>query len=651
MEKNAYTLTAEDIAELELGSIDPVTIDCSELAEYRAKSEFISTQHDFEVSRVYLRDFIGEIFERPMNGERSFEPFEERGCDSYVKWAEERDNKRPHDYSENQFTYNPIVFYKSPRSKKGTMKSDGTDTNDRNTHKIILKEDWKSDSWLEHRYFALTSPITYVGNRNTNKNARMLYAFALDLDDVGPEQIQILWNGFKKPLNHDEFEGSGLTLIPVPNLIVSSGHGLHLYYILRTPVALCGWNVVLLQQLISTLYNLVFFPSKDGKGGTSRVKDLRCHGIFHSFRLPETRTKPLCKDMITKKPVGIGAHIEAWKFEDRGFWTISEIVKYYALNKKMKEKFSPKVVRELERGGRLHNPRRLTRAQALKVYGKLLEPGEKKGQWITNRALYDSWLNRLRDPEKGGVKFGHRFYCVLILVANARKCGVPYEEVKRDAMSLIPKLNELSPDASKAFTEADVVKALKSYQDDKVVRWRLEMISAMAGIKIKRTKRVSGTRINGIAQKRSRQEAWEDGRYNRDKRRQRLGLEPWDAHNGRKHETVENSKNAAMIFQWRQEHPDSQNKSECARELSMSRTTVTKWWNLLDEPGAKENMSGKTASSMSFEDLRKLMAEEIETITPRYQMELSADEMISAMTNPDDPNYDLIKKDVVSIPT
>ena len=222
--ENVYNLTAEDIAELGLESVDPSAIDCTELAEYRAKSRFINTQHDFDVSRVYLRDFIGEIFERPMNGEANFEPFEERMCDSYRKWADERNNGLPHDYSENQFTYNPIVFYKSPRSKKGSQKADGTDTTDRNTHKIILKRDWETDSWLEHRYFALTSPITYVGNRSTNKNARMLYAFAIDLDDVGPEQIQVLWNGFLRPLDHAPFTGLGLTLIPVPNLIVSSGH-------------------------------------------------------------------------------------------------------------------------------------------------------------------------------------------------------------------------------------------------------------------------------------------------------------------------------------------------------------------------------------------------------------------------------------------
>ena len=603
-----YIMTPEDIEELGLKEIDPSSIDYSELAEYRTKNRFIDTQHDFEVSRVYLRDFISELFDRPMNGEANFEPFEERMCDAYVKWADERKNSLPHDYSENQFTYNPIVFYKSPRSKKGSQKSDGTDTTDRNTHKQIFKGDWKDDSWLEHRYFALTSPITYVGNRNTNKNARMLYAFAIDLDDVGPEQLQTLWNGFLRPLDHGPYEGLGLTLIPIPNLIVSSGHGLHLYYLLRTPVALYKWNVGRLQQIISLIYTLTFFPSKKGRGGTSRVENLRCHGIFHSFRLPGTRTKPLCKDAETKKAVGVGAYIEAWKFADRGLWTLDEFVGYWAGNKKMKEIFTPKVIMELERGGKLHNPRRLTRAEALKIYGRLLKPGEPKGHWITNRALYDNWLEKLQKADQGGVRFGHRYYCVLVLVSCAMKCNIPYKEVERDAMALIPVLDKLSPDASKEFTKQDVKKALSSYGKDELIRWRIEMISAMAGIEIKRVKRVSGTRVNGVVQKRSRQEAFEDGRYNRDQRRKRMGLEPWDAHNGRKHETVENSNNAAMILQWREQWPACRNKSKCARDLGLTRPTVTKWWKLLDEAGAPE----PKLPDISFEDMRLQLFEEME---------------------------------------
>ena len=213
----------------------------------------------------------------------------------------------------------------------------------------------------------------------------MLYAFAIDLDDVGPEQLQTLWNGFLRPLDHGPYEGLGLTLIPVPNLIVSSGHGLHLYYILRHPIALYQSNIRFLQYISQLLYDLTFYPTKKNVTGTSRQEKYRCHGIFHSFRLPGTRTKPLCKDKETKAAVGIGAYIEAWKFDERDFWTLGEFVKYWAMEKKMLEKFTPKVIAELERGGWLHNPKRLTRAQALKKYGKLLEPGEPKGHWVTKR--------------------------------------------------------------------------------------------------------------------------------------------------------------------------------------------------------------------------------------------------------------------------
>jgi hypothetical protein len=39
------------------------------------------------------------------------------------------------------------------------------------------------------------------------------------------------------------------------------------------------------------------------------------------------------------------------------------------------------------------------------------------------------------------------------------------------------------------FTDADVVKALKSYGNEDLIRWRLEMISGMTGIELKRVKR------------------------------------------------------------------------------------------------------------------------------------------------------------------
>ena len=46
----------------------------------------------------------------------------------------------------------------------------------------------------------------------------------------------------------------------------------------------------------------------------------------------------------------------------------------------------------------------------------------------------------------------------------------------------------------------------------------------------------------------------------------------WRKGNGRKPE-------AEKVREWREEHPESNNKSLCARETRLDRKTVAKWWN------------------------------------------------------------------------
>ena len=72
-----------------------------------------------ETSRVYLSDFFGEIFERPLGGDLFFEPFQEKESPHYMRWRdEEKDGITEHDYKhyeEPRFAYNPLLFYKSKR--------------------------------------------------------------------------------------------------------------------------------------------------------------------------------------------------------------------------------------------------------------------------------------------------------------------------------------------------------------------------------------------------------------------------------------------------------------------------------------------------------------------------------------------------------
>ena len=78
--------------------------------------------------------------------------------------------------------------------------------------------------------------------------------------------------------------------------------------------------------------------------------------------------------------------------------------------------------------------------------------------------------------------------------------------------------------------------------------------------------------------------------------------------------TTESSRIARRVKNWIENHPNNHNKSECARDLRLTRPTVRKWWKLIEE-------------------------ERLNSVTRRYQKTLSAEEMMSAMTNPDDPNY------------
>ena len=40
---------------------------------------------------------------------------------------------------------------------------------------------------------------------------------------------------------------------------------------------------------------------------------------------------------------------------------------------------------------------------------------------------------------------------------------------------------------------------------------------------------------------------------------------------------------AAQVEEWMLSHPDSHNKSACARDLGLDRKTVRKWWKQIEE--------------------------------------------------------------------
>ena len=579
-EKETSQTKNQEPVQLEL-FVDPADIDDSAERAFYEKCKFIEQQRfvDFpDLSRVYLPDFIGEIFERPQGDLKSVEPFEERQGDRYLKWREEENAGKEHDYSEGQFQYNPIVFYKSKRKgAKGNVRhQDGTGSSDQNTHHLVLKDDWRSKDWLQSSYFALMAPITYVGKSTANKNARYLYAFTVDLDGVGIDQLQMLFKGFRRKFAQELLKG--LPIIPIPNIIVNSGHGMHLYYIMRYPLALYEWNAKLLQQVCRSLYQLAWYPAnkKNGEPGTSTEEKIHCLGIYHMFRMPETMTKPLRVDKRTGVTFGTGVPIQAWKLKSEHY-KLSDFAKYYAYNDKLKRTFTPKVIAELERGGRMLDPNRLTLEQARKKYGEewYQNRDKPKGRFYTSRRLYDWWLAKLRDPYNSGVKVGHRYFCIMALAAFAKKCGIEQKELQADAESLLDILDGMTNEPDNHFKMSDIKVALKAYEKEDAVRWSPRMIEHWTDIEMKKTKRNRRKQTTHLKMARS----------NRDILSEEKGRANWWEGGGRPEATLENSKVATLIGEWMLSHPDSHNKALCARDLNMSRTTVTKWWKQIEEQG------------------------------------------------------------------
>ena len=97
----------------------------------------------------------------------------------------------------------------------------------------------------------------------------------------------------------------------------------------------------------------------------------------------------------------------------------------------------------------------------------------------------------------------------------------------------------------------------------------------------------------------------------------------WRNKDGRPVATLDNSKEAQLINEWMVNHPESSNKAACARNLGMSRTTVTKWWKKIEE-----RILDNPSSIVEF-------MEQMEPISLNYQHVYTSEEFKDALLNPD----------------
>ncbi|WP_338631962.1 hypothetical protein [Clostridium baratii] len=377
----------------------------------------------------------------------------------------------------------------------------------------------KIDEVVGRDNFCLMSPISYIGKTRNSENARALYALTIDLDGL------IIKNGDDptglKTLFH---QIDNIERIPMPTYIVSSGTGLHLYYVFEKPIMLFPNIVKQLQKYKRELTRIVW------QGYITKLEDnVQYESLFQGFRVVGT---------ITKK---------------------GERARAFETGKRVTMEYMNEFVRDEFKTDDFVYKSELTLKQAKEKYPnwyeKRIVKKLPKGTWVCKRALYDWWKERILNE----AKTGHRYYCMMMLAVYARKAGIEIEELEKDAFIFMDKFDKLPSSEDNPFTEKDVIDALQAY-DDRYMTYPINSISYLTDIHIEKNKRNYQKQIYHL----------EEARAIRDIRMKRQGKK-WTDGNGR-------PSKEQIVKEYRKSNPNAR-KCDCIRETGLDKKTVYKWWD------------------------------------------------------------------------
>lgn len=418
---------------------------------------------------------------------------------------------------------------------------------------LDLLEDFKSN------YHYICSPITYSSKHRSAKTARKLYAITFDLDfkdnatkEELDESLGTLILRFTYTPRLAENAEPGEKLILKPTAIVTSGTGVHLYYILDKPINMFP-NI---QKSILKFKNeyIDLFWNKD----ITSVKQQRL-SVTQDFRMVGSFSKNGNKIVRA--------------------YLISDKVSVEQLNRYVH--FENRIVTEYESKVSLAEAKKLWPDWYERVIVKKEKPtGWARPHFTNSPGLYYWWLNQI----KAKATVGHRYHCLRCLVIYAVKCrhidengddiGITYEQVKNDCYMLMQKFDAMSVSDKNRFTENDVKAALLSYQPE-YYTYPINSIIYLTGIQIVKNKRNTGkkklTRKQNLAKILLNHNFYKD-----------TGDVYWNEGGRPKGSQNKEYPKKDQIIQFRKNNPTA-NKNQCIKATGISKMTVYKWWDAVNE--------------------------------------------------------------------
>lgn len=383
-------------------------------------------------------------------------------CDPFEMYCDVFNNGEDLQDKDNSYDnrYNLLALYK-------TQKKDNTN---RKFNHIWVHKGLTELKEIINNYdniFYMMSPNSYIGYNASIKNLRNVYALVIDIDNITTsEKIEDLG------LYHlDGYINAKWYL--KPNYIVSSGHGIHLYYIFREPLRM--WD---------KLYHNILFDVKNAYIDRIWNEDLSNktteHGsIVQNFRIGGTLTKNGIKNKNNEIARCFHFCNERYTLSD-----FANVCNDY-LNERQKN-LCNLITNHLD------NDIQHYKLEELKIinpkwYHERIELKQPKKEieikkWNVSENVYKWWFNKYKS-----IKVGQRYYFCYFLVVYANKCNIPKERVKKDIDFLYNQFKLISKN-KEPFTKQDARDALNAYEDDKYL-WTIKKISHFSKIYIIPNKR------------------------------------------------------------------------------------------------------------------------------------------------------------------
>lgn len=398
---------------------------------------------------------------------------------------------------------------------------------------LLVFDDHDTIRQVQGEPFVVMAPVSYYGDaaKRRKKYARQLFAFTIDLDGTNVDNIEnVLWQAGCIRRRDDDPTSPFISepLIPRPTYVVFSGHGLHLYYMLKEPIDLYHHRHKTLNNFKHALTSEIW------NNGTSVIehKEMQFQGIFQAFRMPGTLSK-----------LGKGYPVLAFKTGDKV--DIDYLNSFIGMEEKYK-------ITDLD----YHS--KLTLEQAKKKYPewyqeRIVEGKKKKDKkrWHIKKDLYYWGLRRISKDATAG----HRYHCIKMLVCLAVKCDIPREQAYKDALSFLDFFDTIKRDEHDIFTEDDIKAAFKCFKES-YVNFSRQVAEYETGIPMPPNKRNHRTQEIHLKIARNTRDI--------------LHPEGWQNKDGAPTKEY-------TVRQWRLVNPDGK-KIECQRETGLDPKTIRKWW-------------------------------------------------------------------------